>query len=274
MAWPCDGKTAITPAFAQSDAALYPNSRTWAAEEGIYLVGTMNNTDNPYFVPKPGMGGLITPSSAASLVAGTGWLGYFPSVVASTNTYDPMSSCTTTLPFDVSGAIFAGLANQSAMQVTVRYYIERNPTIADPNLLVLARTPCPYDPVALEIYTRCMSELQVGVPVKMNPLGEWFTEVLEGIGEWAPKIGKAIGNIIPGGAIIGNALGGGAKLVKGFIPQKKKGGGNSSAGKSKRKPRGPPPAYAKEDPFPRGRGGAKKKKRKRKRGNSAPPYHG
>jgi len=100
------------------------------------------------------------------------------------------------------------------MQVTTRYYIERNPTVADPNLLVLARTPCPYDPVVQEIYTRCMEELPVGVKVGMNPLGEWFTEVLQGIGEWAPKIGSALGNLIPGASIIGNIVGGAANGVQ------------------------------------------------------------
>jgi len=214
----CAGVTCLTPPFTQSDAALYPNSRTWGAEDGIYLIPTMNSTQNPYYVPKPGMAGMITPASYQNLVLGNGWLGYFPFITDGVNSVYPNSSLTTCLPWDVSGAIFAGLNVQSAMQVTVRYYIERNPTIADPNLLVLARTPCPYDPVVQEIYTRCMEELPVGVKVGMNPLGEWFTEVLQGIGEWAPKIGKAIGNIVPGAGIIGNILGtaaGGIQLARG-----------------------------------------------------------
>lgn len=209
---PCSGPTCVTPPFSQSDAALYPNSRTWGAEDGIYLIPTMNSTTNPYYVPKPGMAGMITPSSFSNLNLGNGWLGWFPFVSGSGGNY-PNSSLATCLPWDISGAIFAGLNTQSAMQVTVRYYIERNPTIADPNLLVLARTPCPYDPVVQEIYTRCMEELPVGVKVGMNPLGEWFTEVLEGIGEWAPKIGSAIGNVVPGASIIGNIVGSAAKGI-------------------------------------------------------------
>jgi len=201
------GKTCVMPPETQSDAALYPNSRTWGAEDGIYLIPTMNSTDNPYFSPKPGTAGMVTPSSYNDLLVGNGWIGYFPFITDGVNSVYPNSSLTTTLPWDISGAVFSGLNTNSAMQVTVRYYIERNPTIADPNLLVLARTPCPYDPIVQEIYTRCMEELPVGVKVGMNPLGEWFTEVLQGIGEWAPKIGKAIGNIIPGAGIIGNIVG-------------------------------------------------------------------
>jgi len=210
----CAGKTAVMPPLTQADAALYPNSRTWGAEDGVYLIPTMNSTDNPYYVPKPGMAGMITPASYTNLLLGNGWVGYFPFITDGVNSVYPNSSLTTTLPWDVSGAVFAGLNTNSAMQVTVRYYIERNPTIADPNLLVLARTPCPYDPVVQEIYTRCMEELPVGVKVGMNPLGEWFTEVLQGIGEWAPKIGGAIGNMIPGAGIIGNIVGGAANGIQ------------------------------------------------------------
>jgi hypothetical protein len=216
----------VLPPSNQADASLFPNSRTWGAEDGIYLVGAMNSTDNPYIVPSPGISGLLTPSSAGDMISGTGWVGYLPKILHdNVPTYqNDLSACSTLWNWDISGAIFAGLNANSTMQVTVRYYVERHPSIAEPDLLVLARTPCPYDPTVQEIYARAMHELPVGVPVGMNPLGEWFNEVLEAVAEWAPQLGKAVGNIIPGAQLVGNAAGLGATS---WLKQRKntKGGG-------------------------------------------------
>jgi len=208
----------VMPPTTLDQATLYPNSRTWEASEGVYLIPTLNSSDNPYYTPVCGDAGIIVPRSVTDLENGTGWLGFYPDI----NNSQPVSSLSTLFPWDVSGAVFTGLNANSTLTVTTRYYIERHPTIADPNLLVLSHPPCPYDPTIIEIYSRCMAELPVGVKVSENPLGEWFTEVLDGIAEYAPMIGKAVGNFIPGGAIIGNAIGGGAKMIRGFVPQPSK----------------------------------------------------
>jgi hypothetical protein len=202
----------VLPPSTQASASLFPNSKTWNATEGVYLVAAMNNTENPYFTPTPGISGMISPTSAVAMEDGVGWVGYLPRLRAGelADNLD-YSACTTVWPWDVSGCVFSGLNEFSTLQVTVRYYIERHPSIAEPDLLVLARTPCPYDPTVQEIYARAMHELPVGVPVGMNPLGEWFNEVLDAVATWAPQVGSALGNIIPGASMVGNAFGMGAK---------------------------------------------------------------
>lgn len=41
------GEAILLPPSTQSNAALYPNSRTWGAEDGVYLIGTLNDTEVP-----------------------------------------------------------------------------------------------------------------------------------------------------------------------------------------------------------------------------------
>lgn len=215
-------KVGTLPPTIAADAALFPNSKTWGADEGCYLTGCMNSIENPYFTPTPGISGLMTPTSYSDMENGTGWVGYFPKLFSGTeNGYTDLSACTTLWPWDITGGIFQGLNENSTMQVTVKYYIERHPSIAEPDLLVLSRNPCPYDPLVLELYARSMHELPVGVPVGMNPLGEWFNEVLDAVSTWAPEIGKAVGNIIPGATLVGNAVGKGAGL---WLAQNRKNG--------------------------------------------------
>jgi hypothetical protein len=189
------------------DASIYPNSETWAAEKGVYMVSTLNNAENGYYMPTPGAAGAVVPRDYTDLQVGAGWLGWMPDL-QDFGLRQLNSSLSTTLPMDVTGCVFSGLTNESTLQVTSRYYFEKIPTWADPNLLVLATHGCPYDPVALEIYSRALPSLPVGVEVGMNPLGEWFTEVMQGVADWAPKIGNALGSLgIPVVGAIGNLVG-------------------------------------------------------------------
>ncbi len=52
-------KYVTLPPVTQSDAILYPNSKTWNAAEGIYQTAVMNNLDNPFKSPTPGMEGFL-----------------------------------------------------------------------------------------------------------------------------------------------------------------------------------------------------------------------
>jgi len=251
------GTCTLMPPITATDAALYPNSKTWLADKGCYIIATLNQAEVPYITPLPGFASMVSPLSSVQLNTGTGWAGYFPywldpSVMPNAEaqpkeklfkhksggivkaltmpygegwelmsdwveksvTLPPVdrqgslcSSCTTTLPFDINGAIFSGLTPQTTLKVTVRYYIERHPTIADPNLLVLSDPPAPYDPVVMEMAARVMQLMPVGVPVDENPLGEWFNQVIGAVAEWAPKIGEVVGKFIPGASMVGKAIG-------------------------------------------------------------------
>lgn len=197
------------PPGSQTDAQLYPTAKTWGAEDGTYLVATLDSSLNDYSSSTPGHVVMANPFDGAQLLNSTA----VPAFITNESINGIPANCFTVMPFDWSGAIFTGLTPQTTLQVSVRYYVERIPTITQPDLLVLTRLPTPYDPTALEIYSRCLSELPVAVRVDENPLGEWFNDIMDMVGTWAPRIGNGLGTFIPGASAIGNAVGGGASAL-------------------------------------------------------------
>jgi len=119
-------------------------------------------------------------------------------------------------PFDCSGAHFTGLSYNTTLTINVRWILERLPGPNEVDLVVLAQPPTPFDPLALELYTRALDNAPPGVMLSENPLGEWFTSVLKKVGEWAPKIGGALGDIgVPFAETVGKIAGAAAsKAVK------------------------------------------------------------
>lgn len=226
----------VTPPSTQAMAQLYPTSKTWSAMEGAYSISTLSDTDNPFSRCLPGTVLATSPAPYADIqndTAATGWvnMNYASAWTASTQEAGYL------LPFDINGAIFAGLQPQSTLQLTVKYYVERVPTITQPDLLVLSRPPSPYDPMALELYTRTIQELPVACLVKDNPLGEWFNDVIETVSDLAPVVGSAFG---PVGSAMGTALGGLGHAVTG--------GKRKPPPKKAQPPRAPPRPQPKRRP--------------------------
>jgi len=191
----------VAPPFTQDIASLYPDSKTWGASDGVYSISTLNTTQNPYFNPGPHSAGIILPFNNGQLLASNAtsntdvWL---PPTGSINHGNGIARSCSTALPWDINGCIFTGLATQTALTVTVKYYFERLPSPDNQQLLVLTRQPASYDPQVLEIYARCMAEVPVAVCVGENPVGEWFARVLNAIGTVAPIVGNAVGNAARG----------------------------------------------------------------------------
>lgn len=227
----------VLPPNLQSDAALFPDSCTWGAEDGVYIVPRLNNVTNPYVALVPSCAGCVSPPSYTDVVDDTPRLIYVP--VSHVNDNGFPDGNTTTIPWDVSGSIFTGLNSNTTLQVTARYIFERVPSVANQDLVVLARPPPSWDPLALEIYSRCMGEMPVGVKVGENPLGEWFSDVLGFIAQYAPTIGGALGTVgVPGAAAIGSLLGTAAKGAGMLMPRKSSpssGGPSQTANKKKKK---------------------------------------
>lgn len=201
----CKGVQA--PPQNQPDAAIFPDSRTWGAADGVYQVCTLNDIENPYYSPMPGAA-LMYDAPDDPQIPGWStpvWAPYFGPDSATTRM---RHACSTSLPWDVSGCVFTGLAAQSAMTVTVKYFYERVPTPSDQALQVLTHPAPPFDELALRIYSQCMAELPIAVPVGENPLGEWFADVLDAISKFAPIVGGALSAAgVPFAGAIGTGLG-------------------------------------------------------------------
>jgi hypothetical protein len=193
-----------------ADAQIYPTSRTWGAEDGCYLIAPMSDVENPFKQALPINNLVVRPMDYANLTvpgATTPVAAPFAALGRGSGT---RNSCAQIVPFDIHGSMFTGLTPQSTLQVTVKYYVERIPTSTQQDLLVLVRPPSPYDPNALELYTRAVQLLPVAVKVADNPLGEWWDDVLSAISEYAPAIGSVFG---PVGATLGSAVKGAASAT-------------------------------------------------------------
>jgi hypothetical protein len=205
----CPLKFAALPPGTQSQAALFPNSRTWQASQGLYQVAVFNSTNNPFVSPTPGVCGLIDAPTSAQLAGDLDRIAYLSNGSFITNTTAAFASSQHLYPIDVSGCVITNTSGTlQTYQLTVKYYIERIPTQSDPDLLVLTRDPTPYDPIVLEIYSRAMNQLPVGVTVGENPLGEWFEDVMGVVAAALPALGTFLTPVLgPVSAAAGASLG-------------------------------------------------------------------
>jgi hypothetical protein len=196
------------PPTTQTEAAQYTDSRTWNAEDGCYSIATQCSEENPYQTLKPGevmiqktLDNSTVNTEYLTPQARQVWSSFNNGTFIVNPTYGGGQA--SPLPFNTNGFIMAGLHQSSTIQLTVRYYFERVPATTEADLLSMCQVPPAYDPMALEIYSRCISEMPVGCTQKENPLGEWFMSVLDTIAGVAPRVGKFVSGV---GRAIGSAF--------------------------------------------------------------------
>jgi hypothetical protein len=187
------------PPSTQQEAALYPDTRTWEAEKGVYMVATQASMDNEFLHLSPSdvlcrktKDYTTVLNNINGAVQEYAW-GSFGGLNAASSI--KLNAFADILPFDIVGCIFGGLNYNSTLQMTTKYYWERIPATTEPDILSLCQTASAYDPVAMELYSRALAEMPVAVPVDENPLGEWFSSLLDGFLAMGPKVGQVLNNI-------------------------------------------------------------------------------
>lgn len=141
-------------------ANVIPNAKTWEAKNGCYVPYRQTTLDN---MPRElevrgieyGNVGLMLPTSDNQFVHRT-----------------------VPQPYEGSFAYFTGLSQQSTLRLTAVEYYEIFPHAAD-SLISSSSPSAPYDAKALELYGRLIGMVPHGVPVTMNPSGEYFKLVLQ-----------------------------------------------------------------------------------------------
>lgn len=203
-----------------SQAMQMPNSVTWEAAEGCYVVNKIDLSRSNYTQPSnvpilfTGQGGAdsLVVSGQKELV--TSWevpgliTGGSPSYYAhagSAITGDRQYRLT---PIHTSGAYFNGLTPETILTLEVHIFVESLP-VNDPSELALATPAAEYDPFALQLYEKSIRTLKSGVPVHMNAKGDWWKMVGNALLSAAPNVANAI---IPGSGF----------AVKGIIDMGKK----------------------------------------------------
>jgi hypothetical protein len=172
------------PPSTPAEATQYPDSIIAAAKEGTYNMHTIQDSESDYH-----MAGndrvFFAPSSQLLLPTGNGW--YDASRFNPTYDYDvPMLRG----DFDMSGVYFTGLSKESTLQIRYRVVISTVPNSTNAQLVSLAKTSPDYNPKLESLISHVQAMFPPGVPVSMNPKGEWFKKVV-GFGK------KAIAHAIP-----------------------------------------------------------------------------
>ena len=182
-------------------AMLLPDSKIWEAKWGAYMVPTFQDMNNI-----PGEPSTVEPlleayTSNPNATPGAGFTDKFyipfvpsgPSQVSGTVTFGTRASGMYKIaPTNTNGVVLSGLNPQSTFTLSLVYYIETIPSGNDPSLVVLTQPPPPFDPVALEIYSRVSAKLPPGVFVGENDAGEWFWNVVGDIANVLHPVVKAI----------------------------------------------------------------------------------
>jgi hypothetical protein len=175
------------PPASPAEAMLISGSRQWTAEEGCYVVMAFSSEENPANpIPTGAMVVYAANDDDEDGIINLDPLNVpLPRIPTAGTTQSPVTNVRVH-PIHQSGAILSGLSYSTTLTINVNYYYESFPSGSSPEILVLAKPSCKYDPCALELYSRVIQELPVGVPVCENGLGDWFLDA-------ASKAAKFIG---------------------------------------------------------------------------------
>jgi len=202
-----------------ASALLLPNSKQWDASAGCYVTSMLDSIDIPIQDFQTEAYYIGDSSSGVNLP-------FCSSISASTSsitgaTFSRLPTCDMT-SFNMCGAIFTGLAANSALTINWNVVVERFPTNDNLDLVVLADPSPEYDEVALKAYSHISRSLPVGVPVKMNGLGDWFKEAISTVSDFVSPVLSAIPHPIAQG------ISAGLRVTNGLV-NGRGGGGAASA---------------------------------------------
>jgi len=185
-------------------AIKYKSSRSWNAAEGAYVNLELNDMTNP-----------MTQTFPCGIWLGAGWEEGF-GVAGDTGFAEMPNSqghLATHYNFNNTTVMLTGLSEQTALKITSHFDIERVPNSSQDELIQFTKKSPAYDPLAIKIYSLVKRDMPCACKVTMNPLGEWFEEVMRVIGDVAPTVGAALSPIFAPAGLIGNAAGAAAKAA-------------------------------------------------------------
>ncbi len=174
----------------------YPTTKQWDAKEGAYVVIPFTGHENPPCLAEYRQPWLNANSqSEQDLPNQLNTLSrYIGAYAAGGTNGDPfVFNAHFYSPMHTRSIYITGLNENSTFTVTTQFYLESFPLENSP-LQSLADPSCPFDPKALALISHIMQEMPVGVPVRENPLGEWFWSAVESV---LPFLGVAASAIFP-----------------------------------------------------------------------------
>lgn len=173
------------PPTTQQQAMLIQGSRQWDSEQGCYVVGAFCSEENPA-ICNTATTVTIPVTAVADQDGQLNTTGLYTQLPYNIFNGSPAFVPLRVHPIHQSGAIFSGLSPNASLTINLNVFYEAFPGPEDAKTLVLAKPSCKYDPCVMELYSRLVQELPVGVPVSENGLGDWFLDA-------ATKAAKYIG---------------------------------------------------------------------------------
>jgi hypothetical protein len=200
------------------DVMLLSGSRQWEAADGCMCIPTLVSNDIPtvrresvvpvvinagetYDLHFNAVDAKVHPACAPrpSIPAG---LPVVPGIYCTVN-----NTANKFTNFNTVGAYFSGLSQETTLVVNTIYYIERFPTPAETDLVVLAQPGPPSDPIAKELYSILMREMPPGVKVGDNADGDWFYSLVSGAAKFLGPSLAAAGPLGMAGSVLANGAG-------------------------------------------------------------------
>jgi len=182
-------------------ALLLDGSKQWKAKEGVYITDTLNSQEIPPGIDMACVAlNLATTDSqynsstatAALIGVGTTDLTSIPNTSPTNVLWGYSADGILPTKFNHSGAYFTGLSYSTTLTLNAIFYIEKFPSALDTALVVLAKHSCRSDPIARDLYTEIIREMPVGVPQRMNGLGEWFADAVSSAADFVQPVLSAI----------------------------------------------------------------------------------
>jgi len=171
-------------------ATIIPNSRTWKASEGAYVVGKNFSSDNEFERLSTNDVVFYTPNDPDTSTLKNSFV---PREQVNQNSNSGSAthsdSFNRSTPFNISGAYFTGLSKQYAtLRLRTKLFFEILPDPTDTSLVTLASPCIPRDPLFESILRETVAMMPAGVMQTMNPKGELWGLVIK----TAKKAAKAV----------------------------------------------------------------------------------
>jgi len=203
----CVGVYTRGPPASAQEAMTIPGARRWRAKDGCYVPLLLNDEDIPFRPCLPTFFANVDRTIAVSSnTTTTPALGITPihglSTASQLNGPDSLSQNY----FHCAGAHFDGIDPKCTLTVVARFVVEREPSVSESDLIVLARPSPPADEIAWRIYSEMVRSAPAGAPVRDNALGAWFANL---VGDLAQEVVPVAGDFL-----VKKALGGARKKKK------------------------------------------------------------
>ena len=180
------------PPSTPAEAAVYPDSVVTKAKEGTYSINTLQDGVSDYYLTGNERI-FFEPIKDAGSNTGNALMS--ASAINKTYDYDPPL---VRGDFDMVGAYFYGLPPETVLNVKYKVILSTVPNSSDGQLIALAKNSPDYNAKLLSLISHIQGEFQPGVPVTMNPHGEWFKKVLSIGKRVAPKLVPVAKDLLDG----------------------------------------------------------------------------